>query len=195
MTDDNAKNKLTLSGKSTLTLKGVSDAGKSHGRDGKKIVQVEVRKKRVINMAPKPQEPKIDDETAAKLRLLAEAKEFDNRRRKEEEEKAVLRQKQKEQEEEERHRKEEEARLRLEMEEKKKQEQAKANQNVAKPVQEQENRSNLKAKEKKSRDFDDDDEDDDFENRKSKKTSGKEDGFEQDRKKITKRSFEPQRRK
>ena len=195
MTDDNAKNKLTLSGKSTLTLKGVSDAGKAHGRDGKKIVQVEVRKKRVINMAPKPQEPKIDDETAAKLRLLAEAKEFDNRRRKEEEEKAVLRQKQKEQEDEERRRKEEEeARLLQEMAEKKKREQAKANQNVAKPIQEQENRSNLKAKEKKSRDFDDDDEDDDFENRKSKKTSGKEDGFEQDRKKITKRSFEPQRR-
>ena len=53
MTEDNAKNKLTLSGKSTLTLKGIGDAAKSHNRDGKKVVQVEVRKKRVINQAAK----------------------------------------------------------------------------------------------------------------------------------------------
>lgn len=36
MTEDNAKNKLTLSGKSTLTLKGVGSLDKTHNRDGKK---------------------------------------------------------------------------------------------------------------------------------------------------------------
>ena len=49
MTEDNAKSKLTLSGKKTLTLKNLSDARPAG--DGKKVVQVEVRKKRVINPA------------------------------------------------------------------------------------------------------------------------------------------------
>ena len=44
MTEDNAKSKLTLSGKKTLTLKNLSDARPAG--DGKKVVQVEVRKKR-----------------------------------------------------------------------------------------------------------------------------------------------------
>ena len=66
MTEDNEKKKLTLSGKSTLTLKlgGI----KSQNQDGKKMVQVEVRKKRVIGQ-PKTDEAKskkIDEETAAK---------------------------------------------------------------------------------------------------------------------------------
>lgn len=42
MTEDNAKSKLTLSGKKTLTLKNLSDARPAG--DGKKVVQVEVRK-------------------------------------------------------------------------------------------------------------------------------------------------------
>ena len=52
MTEDNAKSKLTLSGKKTLTLKNLSDARPAG--DGKKVVQVEVRKKRVINPAAPP---------------------------------------------------------------------------------------------------------------------------------------------
>ena len=41
MTEDSAKTKLTLSGKKTLTLKGLGEKASSH--DGKKVVQVEVR--------------------------------------------------------------------------------------------------------------------------------------------------------
>ena len=75
MTQDNANNKLTLSGKSTLTLKNIGDASRSHSHDGKKFVQVEVRKKRIINPAAVA-EPKveIDEVTAQKLKLIAEAK-------------------------------------------------------------------------------------------------------------------------
>ena len=87
MTQDNANNKLTLSGKSTLTLKNIGDASRSHSHDGKKFVQVEVRKKRIINPAAAA-EPKveIDEATAQKLKLIAEAKEHEARRRQEEEE-------------------------------------------------------------------------------------------------------------
>ena len=57
---------------------------------------------------------------------------------------------------------------------------------------------NSRFKDKKSKDYDDDDEDDDddFHNRKKKneKPSSREDIFEQERKKVMKRSFEPQRR-
>ena len=97
MTEDNAKGKLTLSGKSTLTLKlgGV----KPQNSDGKKVVQVEVRKKRIIGQPQSAAEkPHIDEETAAKLKLIAEAKEYDNKRRQEEEERNQQRQKQKEEE-------------------------------------------------------------------------------------------------
>lgn len=45
MTEDNGK-KLTLSGKSTLTLKKTNMTLKP---EGKKVVQVEVRKKRFVN--------------------------------------------------------------------------------------------------------------------------------------------------
>ena len=97
MTEDNAKKKLTLSGKSTLTLK-LGASSKSPNSDNKKMVQVEVRKKRIIgqNTETKPQQPQIDEETAAKLKLIAEAKEYDNKRKQEEEERNLLRQKQKE---------------------------------------------------------------------------------------------------
>ena len=99
MTEDNAKKKLTLSGKSTLTLK-LGATTKSSNSDGKKMVQVEVRKKRIIGQPAenKVQKPQIDEETAAKLKLIAEAKEFDNKRRQEEEERNVQRQKIKEEE-------------------------------------------------------------------------------------------------
>ena len=86
MTDDNAKGKLTLSAKSTLTLKSSAKAGAS---DGKKMVQVEVRKKRTINTTGEVKAPKveIDEVTAQKLRLIAEAKEHEAKRQKEQEDK------------------------------------------------------------------------------------------------------------
>ncbi len=191
MTEDNAKSKLTLSGKSTLTLKGISDTSKSHSHDGKKVVQVEVRKKRVINTAqPKTETTKIDEETAAKLKLLAEAKEFENRRRQEEEDKAAARQKQKELEEEERRHKAEEEKQRQEAEAQKAKEAMAATQ-----VQEQDSRVLAKIRDaKKAKDFDDDDDDDGFNERKGRRVSSKDEVFEQERKKIMKRSFEPQRR-
>ena len=83
MTEESAKGKLTLSGKSTLTLKNLN---KSPAADGKKVVQVEVRKKRVINQsAPVAPKKEIDEATAQKLKLLAEAKEHDAKRKQEEE--------------------------------------------------------------------------------------------------------------
>ena len=96
MTEDNAKSKLTLSGKSTLTLKNLGD--KAHTHEGKKVVQVEVRKKRVINPNAQPAENnvKIDEATAMKLKLIAEAKEHEARRRQEEEEKERLRRQERE---------------------------------------------------------------------------------------------------
>ncbi len=186
MTEDNAKNKLTLSGKSTLTLKGFGEGARTHNRDGKKIVQVEVRKKRVINpAAAKTEKVEIDEETAAKLKLIAEAKEFENKRKQEEEERALLRQKQREQEEAERREREaaEQERAKQVVEEKSKA-------SVVAP--EPEPVSSVKPKDKKSKDYDDDEEDEDY--GKPKKAASKEDLFEQERKKITKRSFEPQRR-
>ena len=45
MTEDNAKNKLTLSGKSTLTLRGLSDKSKSTANDGKKSFRLKSAKK------------------------------------------------------------------------------------------------------------------------------------------------------
>ncbi len=188
MTEDNAKNKLTLSGKSTLTLKGISDGAKMHNRDGKKVVQVEVRKKRIIsaNVSKVENTVKIDDETAAKLKLIAEAKEYEQRRRQEEEEKAQLRQKRKEEENERRER-EEKAREEAEKEAREKVQEVAAQETVA------DMRILNKIKDKKTKDFDDDDDDDDFD-KKSKKSSSREDAFEQERKKVTKRSFEPQRR-
>ena len=69
MTEDNAGSKLTLSGKSTLTLKNLG----SKKPEGSKVVQVEVRKKRVISPPPAAAAPKveIDEATAAMVKLIA----------------------------------------------------------------------------------------------------------------------------
>ena len=193
MTEDNAKKKLTLSGKSTLTLKL---GAKPQSSDGKKMVQVEVRKKRIIGQAQPQQDkkPQIDEETAAKLKLIAEAKEFDNKRRQEEEERNLLRQKQKE--EEQKKIQEREAEEKRQAEEKAKKEAEKAKDEVSAAQQnENENRVLSKFKERQKRDFDEDDDDDYSAGRTAKKAVSKEEVFEQERKKqITKRSFEPQRR-
>ncbi len=203
MTDDNAKSKLTLSAKSTLTLKNPAKSGMA---DGKKMVQVEVRKKRTIPAGGEVKTPKveIDEATAQKLRLIAEAKEHEAKRQKEQEEKDAARvklrqkqeeQRQKEQEEKERIAQEEQYQKELELKklEDKKAKEAQA-QNIQKTSEDDKNYS----RNKRSRDYDDDD-DDDY--KKDKKSSGsssknlsKDETFEQERKKIQKRSFESPRR-
>ncbi len=193
MTQDNANNKLTLSGKSTLTLKNIGDASRSHSHDGKKFVQVEVRKKRIINPAAVA-EPKveIDEVTAQKLKLIAEAKEHEARRRQEEEEREKERARQRELEEQERLKREQE-------EAERKAAEASA---PVKPERKEEPAAEDKFKVKKSKDYDDDEEDDedDYHSKKFKKpvvaekSLSREEAFEQERKKIIKRSFEPQRR-
>ena len=193
MTQDNANNKLTLSGKSTLTLKNIGDASRSHSHDGKKFVQVEVRKKRIINPAAAA-EPKveIDEVTAQKLKLIAEAKEHEARRRQEEEEREKERARQRELEEQERLKREQE-------EAERKAAEASA---PVKPERKEEPAAEDKFKVKKSKDYDDDEEDDedDYHGKKFKKpvvaekSLSREEAFEQERKKIMKRSFEPQRR-
>ena len=193
MTQDNASNKLTLSGKSTLTLKNIGDASRSHSHDGKKFVQVEVRKKRIINPAAAA-EPKveIDEVTAQKLKLIAEAKEHEARRRQEEEEREKERARQRELEEQERLKREQE-------EAERKAAEASA---PVKPERKEEPAAEDKFKVKKSKDCDDDEEDDedDYHSKKfkkpvvSEKSLSREEAFEQERKKIMKRSFEPQRR-
>lgn len=184
MAEDNAKKKLTLSGKSTLTLK---NTGRSSASDGKKMVQVEVRKKRTVNN-PGVQEPvktqKIDEATAQKLKLIAEAKEHEAKRRQEQEEKEILRQKQRE--EQENLRREEEARLQEENQKQAKEQHRKEVQNQA-PATEDERHFTKK----KTKDFDDDE--DDYKHSSSKPLS-KEETFERERKKIQKRSFESPRR-
>ena len=194
MTEENSKGKLTLSGKSMLTLKGLGDTSKGHSRDGKKIVQVEVRKKRIIlSNTPKP-EPKveIDEATATKLRLIAEAKEYENKRRQEEEERNAIRQKQKEEEELERKKREEAQALAEEKAQKEAKESVKPQ---TTSTSETDNDSRNKNKDKKSsRDYDDDEDEDDIPSKKYNRPVSKEEVFEQERKKVMKRSFEPQRR-
>ena len=198
MTEDNG-NKLTLSGKTTLTLKKTNMPPK----EGKKVVQVEVRKKRFVTQpTPAKSSVEIDEALAQKLELLAKAKEHDAKRKQQEEEKAIIRQKQKE-----------EAELLKQQEaEKKRKEQEKAEKEANKNKQVAENKVqapsfsetdnksyNNKHKDKKD-DYDDDD--DDYQDKKSKKSSAnesskpltKEEAFEQERKKIQKRSFETQKR-
>lgn len=192
MTEDNAKSKLTLSGKSTLTLKNLGD--KAHTHEGKKVVQVEVRKKRVINPNAQPAENnvKIDEATAMKLKLIAEAKEHEARRRQEEEEKERLRRQEREQEEKERL-------ARQAAEEAKKAEMVKEikSAQITAPVVEAEEKS-FKTKDKKLKDYDDDEDEEENSSKKFRKASdlekSREDVFEQERKKVMKRSFEPQRR-
>lgn len=191
MTEDNAKKKLTLSGKPTLTLKLGANV-RPQTADGKKMVQVEVRKKRTIGpkAAVEDKKTQIDEETAAKLKLIAEAKEFDNKRRQEEEERYQLRQKQKEEEELRRQKEQEEEQRRSEEKARQQAQQEETNSES----HESENRALNKFKERQRRDFDDD-EDEDYGNRQSKRAVSREEVFEQERKKqITKRSFEPQRR-
>ncbi len=210
MAEDNAKAKLTLSGKSTLTLKNL---GKSGGGEGKKMVQVEVRKKRIISSSAQPtQKVEIDEATAQKLRLIAEAKEHDAKRRQEEEAKEQERKRMREEQElllkaeAEKARKAEEQ----EAEAKQKQEARKAEAKAAAKEQAQSKKVQPQPsfseddkyfnKNKKSKDYDDDDEEDTDNYRKDKKAvSGakhlsKEETFEQERKKIQKRSFESPRR-
>ena len=198
MTGDNANTKLTLHSKSTLTLKNLGE--RTQKSEGKKVVQVEVRKKRVISPSTTNSETKmqIDEATAQKLKLLAEAKEHEARRRQEEEEKERQRKLDKEQEEKDRAEK-----LRQEEERKKKEaQQAEKEAREIASVQKQVNRdeatkSDDKAfiKPKKSKSYNEDYDDEDEDNfSKSKKSLTKEETFEQERKKITKRSFEPQRR-
>ncbi len=212
MTEDNAKGKLTLSGKSTLTLK-LGDKAKTSS-EGKKVVQVEVRKKRVLNQnntVAHEQKVKIDEATAAKLRLIAEAKEHEAKRRQEEEEKAAMRHKQvDEQKAKEEAAKQAEAeaaaaqaaKAAAEAEAKQKAAQAAAAQEKAQKAQvsaetEEKSFDDKSYKAKKNRDYeeeDDDDDDDDMPRHNKKVSSSRDAGFEQDRRKVTKRSFEPQKR-
>ena len=74
MTEDNG-NKLTLSGKTTLTLKKTNMAPKG---EGKKVVQVEVRKKRFVSQpAPAKSSVEIDESLIGVLNdLFGEAENF-----------------------------------------------------------------------------------------------------------------------
>ncbi len=185
MTEDNGK-KLTLSGKPTLTLKKTNMTVKPEGR---KVVQVEVRKKRFGGTTVKPAKPavEIDEALAQKIELLAKAKEHDAKKKQEEEEKALLRQKQKEEE--------------LKKQEKA-QKEVEAEQHVA-AITRTENEEKLHNNFKHKKDsFDDDDDDEEYYGKKGKKASSSESGrtlsreetFEQERKKIQKRSFETPKR-
>ena len=199
MTEENTKGKLTLSGKSTLTLKKTT---KVPAGDGKKVVQVEVRKKRVITQAkPVVKKDEIDEATAQKLKLLAEAKVHEAKRRQEEEAKEAVRLQQKADKE------AEEARLAEEQAQEEAQRAAEERQKAEEKAQEEakfsaKSESVTDYKSKKNKDYDDEDDEDEAYYKKNKKTSSvvekrvmtKEETFEQERKKIQKRSFEPQRR-
>ena len=199
MTEDNGK-KLTLSGKSTLTLKKTNLGSKP---DGKKMVQVEVRKKRFVPQTQETAKPvEIDQATAQKLELIAKAKEHDAKRKQEEEEKELLRQKQKEQQQAELLKRKEEERQKEEAKKQqaiKEAEEKKAS--IVDSVVENDNRNYTSKYKDKKDDFDDDDDEEHY-SKKSKKTSSfenskpltKEETFEQERKKIQKRSFETPKR-
>ncbi|MBQ8677916.1 MAG: translation initiation factor IF-2 N-terminal domain-containing protein, partial [Alphaproteobacteria bacterium] len=194
MTGDNESKKLTLPSKSTLTLKNLGD--KTSKSDGKKVVQVEVRKKRVINpVASAESKVEIDEATAQKLKLLAEAKEHEAKRRQEEEEKARLREQEKAKEAEEAKEKARQAEEERKNQEKKAQEKAEKESKKSERENAFKQEEKVYIKPKKSKDFDDDDDDEESSRfDKMKKPLTKEETFEQERKKITKRSFEPQRR-
>ena len=208
MTEESAKGKLTLSGKSTLTLKNLN---KSTAADGKKVVQVEVRKKRVINQTPQAT-PKveIDEATAQKLKLLAEAKEHDAKRKQEEETRNAQRlklqeerakaQQEKENAEKAKAQAEAAANEVTEVVEKAKKE---IKESLKQPQNEKSftKNENVEHRQKKVKDDYDDDEEEESYHKKSKKSAvvekhamTREETFEQERKKIQKRSFEPQRR-
>ena len=205
MTEESAKGKLTLSGKSTLTLKNLN---KSTAADGKKVVQVEVRKKRVINQtsqaAPKVE---IDEATAQKLKLLAEAKEHDAKRKQEEEARNAQRLKLQEERAKAQQEKEdaEKAKAQAEADSKAMAEKVKKDNEDSKKQASIEKNSVknevVEHRQKKANDdYDDEDEEESY-HKKGKKSSvvekhvmTREETFEQERKKIQKRSFEPQRR-
>lgn len=205
MTEESAKGKLTLSGKSTLTLKNLN---KSTAADGKKVVQVEVRKKRVINQtsqaAPKVE---IDEATAQKLKLLAEAKEHDAKRKQEEEARNAQRLKLQEERAKAQQEKEdaEKAKAQVEADSKAMAEKVKKdNEDSKKQASIEKNSVKNDATEHRQKkakdDYDDEDEEESY-HKKGKKSSvvekhvmTREETFEQERKKIQKRSFEPQRR-
>ncbi len=205
MTEESAKGKLTLSGKSTLTLKNLN---KSTAADGKKVVQVEVRKKRVINQtsqaAPKVE---IDEATAQKLKLLAEAKEHDAKRKQEEEARNAQRLKLQEERAKALQEKEdaEKAKAQVEADSKAMAEKVKKdNEDSKKQASIEKNSVKNDATEHRQKkakdDYDDEDEEESY-HKKGKKSSvvekhvmTREETFEQERKKIQKRSFEPQRR-
>ena len=200
MTDENAKTKLTLSLKPTLTLKNPVRSG---AESGKKMVQVEVRKKRMISSVPASEEKKeLDEVTAQKLKLIASAKEHEAKRQQEEEKKEVVRQQIKAEKQRELEEKEEQKRLEaqkqeaLEKKEKAAKEKEKAFANTsAKP----QNTDDGAYKKDRKHDFDDDDDDDSYKKEKKSamnvsKPLTKEETFEQERKKIQKRSFEQPRR-
>lgn len=203
MTEESAKGKLTLSGKSTLTLKNFN---KSQAADGKKVVQVEVRKKRVINQTQQPATPKveIDEATAQKLKLLAEAKEHDAKRKQEEEVRNAQRMKLQEERAKARQEKEEAEKAKAEEENKKAAQAAKADEEAKKQASAEKSSAkseNQEHRQKKAKeDFDDEDDEEGY-YKKGKKSAvvekhslTREETFEQERKKIQKRSFEPQRR-
>lgn len=198
MTEDNGK-KLTLSGKSTLTLKRTNTSLSSEGR---KVVQVEVRKKRFVQQqTPAKSAVEIDEALAQKLELLAKAKEHEAKRKQEEEEKELLRKKQREEAEALRKQQEEEkAKAEAEKVEAEKKAAKQEKKAPAAPVfPENDAKSYNKYKDKKD---DYDEEDDDYYAKKGKKAPvvesskplTREETFEQERKKIQKRSFETPKR-
>ncbi|MCM1323513.1 MAG: translation initiation factor IF-2 [Acetobacter sp.] len=202
MTEDNGK-KLTLSGKNTLTLKRPSNTA---GSEGRKVVQVEVRKKRFVQQQTPAKPAEIDEALAQKLELLAKAKEHEAKKKQEEEEKELLRQKQREEADALRRKQEEEkAKAKAEAEaakaeaEKKAAKVEKTTPAAVAPNFPENDAKSHKYKEKKE-DYDEDDEE--YYAKKGKKTPvvesnkplSREETFEQERKKIQKRSFETPKR-
>ena len=194
MTADNGK-KLTLSKKTTLTIKKNSS---NVNYEGKRTVQVEVRKKRFVQQVPTQKKPEIDEAIAQKMELVAKGLEHDAKREQQEKEKALLREKQRA--EELKRKQEEEAKAKEEAKkEQKEAKESKAAPEVS-PVKENESRNhNQKYKNQKD---EYDDEDDEYYSKKGKKNISQENSkpltreetFEQERKKIQKRSFEAPKR-
>ncbi|MBP5399007.1 MAG: translation initiation factor IF-2, partial [Alphaproteobacteria bacterium] len=171
---------------------------KKSSSDGKKVVQVEVRKKRVIsaNTTSSEKTKELDAATQAKLKLIAEAKEHDAKRQIEEEEKQQQRKKIEEEVRIESAKKEAyEAQKLAEKQQKEEQlakEKAELEASSASQI-EFTNDKSPKTKDRHSKNFNDyDDDDDNFSGKKYNQNHNE--SFDQDRKKITKRSFEPQRR-
>ena len=168
------------------------------------MVQVEVRKKRTISASQTQDTPKeIDEATAQKLKLIASAKEHEAKRQQQEAQKEVVRQQIKAQKEREAEEIEEQKRI-----EQKKKEELERKEKAAKEKQmafaasqaKPQNTEESAYKKDKKHDFDDEEDEDDT-YKKDKKTNvvaskplSKEETFEQERKKIQKRSFEQPRR-